>query len=101
MKHLVILSLLTSVTFISPVVWAGDIKAGKVKAASCAACHGGEGLSSNPEWPNLAGQNAQYLINQLKGFRDGDRNSPMMSPMAKPLSDADIHDISAYYASLK
>lgn len=81
-------------------VLAGDAEAGKAKAASCAGCHGAAGISSNPMWPNLAGQQAGYLAKQMKAFRDGTRNDPMMSPMAKPLTDADIDNIAAYYNSL-
>ena len=79
---------------------AGDAAAGKAKAASCAGCHGANGISSNPMWPNLAGQQAGYLVKQMKAFRDGTRTDPMMSPMAKPLSDADIENIAAYFSSL-
>jgi cytochrome c553 len=80
---------------------AGDIAAGKTRAASCAGCHGADGISANPLWPNLAGQKAPYLVKQLKAFRDGVRQDPMMSPMARPLSDADIENLAAYYSSLK
>ena len=80
---------------------AGDIAAGKTKAASCAGCHGPDGISANPLWPNLAGQKAPYLVKQLKAFRDGVRQDPMMSAMARPLSDADIENLAAYYSSLK
>lgn len=79
---------------------AGDAAVGKARAASCAGCHGANGISNNPMWPNLAGQQQGYLVKQLKAFRDGSRNDPMMSPMAKPLSDADIENIAAYYSSL-
>jgi len=51
-------------------------------------------------WPNLAGQKAGYLVLQMKAFRDGTRNNPMMSPMAAGLSDDDIANIAAYFASL-
>lgn len=81
-------------------VLAGDVAAGKAKAASCAGCHGANGISNNPMWPNLAGQQPGYLVKQMKDFRDGTRNDPMMGPMAKPLSDADIENIAAYYSSL-
>ena len=81
-------------------VLAGDAAAGKAKAASCAGCHGANGISSNPMWPNLAGQQSGYLVKQMKAFRDGTRSDPMMSPMAKPLSDADIENIAAYFSSL-
>ena len=79
---------------------AGDAVAGKGKAASCAGCHGANGVSNNPMWPNLAGQQAGYLAKQLRAFRDGSRSDPMMGPMAKPLSDADIDNLAAYYSSL-
>lgn len=79
---------------------AGDAAAGKVRAAACAACHGANGVSSNDLWPNLAGQKEGYLVSQITAFRDGGRKNPMMSPMAAGLSDADIANLSAYYASL-
>lgn len=79
----------------------GDAAAGKAKSATCAGCHGAAGVSANPMWPNLAGQKDAYLVKQMKAFRDGKRNDPMMSPMAKPLSDADIDNLAAYYSSLK
>lgn len=75
--------------------------AGKAKSATCAACHGANGISPNDLWPNLAGQKRGYLVKQLKAFRDGQRADPMMAPMAAPLSDADIDDLAAYYSSLK
>jgi len=80
---------------------AGDIEAGKAKSATCAGCHGGNGISMVPMYPNLAGQKEQYLVKQLKAFRDGSRTDPTMGAMAKPLSDADIDNLAAYYASLK
>ena len=79
----------------------GDVAAGKAKAAMCMACHGAAGVSANPMWPNLAGQKEAYLAKQLKDFKSGARNDPMMAGMAKPLSDADIANLAAYYASLK
>ncbi len=84
----------------SAIVFAGDAAAGKSKSATCGACHGPEGISPNEIWPNLAGQKEGYLMAQLKAFRDGQRSNPMMAPMAAPLSDADIADLAAYYASL-
>jgi cytochrome c553 len=80
---------------------AGDAAAGKAKAGTCAGCHGPNGISANPLWPNLAGQKDAYLAKQLKAFRDGTRTDPVMSPMAKPLSDADIENLAAYFSSLK
>ena len=77
----------------------GSIKAGQEKAAACAGCHGEDGNSMVSTFPKLAQQHASYLERQLKDFRDGTRNDPVMSPMAMPLSDEDIADIAAYYAS--
>ncbi len=81
-------------------VLAGDAAAGKAKSATCAGCHGPAGISSNPMWPNLASQKEGYLVKQMKAFRDGTRTDPMMGPMAKPLTDADIDNLAAYYSSL-
>lgn len=80
---------------------AADVAAGKAKAAMCAACHGANGISQIPMYPNLAGQKSMYTVKQLKAFKDGTRKDPVMSPMAAPLSDADIANLAAYYESLK
>ena len=80
---------------------AGDAAAGQAKAGICAACHGPTGTSPNDLWPNLAGQKAGYIVKQLKALRDGTRTDPMMSPMAKPLSDADIENLAAFFSSQK
>jgi cytochrome c553 len=80
---------------------AGDPVAGKAKSMTCAGCHGMNGISNNGMWPNLAGQKEPYLVSQLKQFRDGQRNNAMMTAMAKGLSDTDIANLAAYYASLK
>ena len=77
---------------------AGDSIAGQAKSAVCAACHGPSGVSTNPEWPNIVGQKPSYIVKQLKAFRDGSRANPLMSPMAKPLSDADIEDLAAFFS---
>lgn len=79
---------------------AGDAAAGKAKAATCAACHGMDGISKMPIYPNLKGQKQAYLTKQMKAFRDGTRKDATMNAMAKPLSDADIENLSAYYSSL-
>jgi cytochrome c553 len=78
----------------------GDVKAGRVKAAQCAACHGIDGMSKLPEAPNLAGQTEEYLVKALNDFRSGERKNEMMSMMAKTLSDADVANLAAYYHSL-
>ena len=79
----------------------GDAAAGKAKAASCAGCHGANGISAVPTYPNLAGQKEAYLVKQLKAFKDKSRKDPTMNAMAAPLSDADMANISAYYAGMK
>lgn len=79
----------------------GDPAAGRAKSAICVACHGPQGISSNTQWPNLAGQQEQYLIKQLKAFRDGERQDPLMSAMAAGLSDEDIDNLAAWYNSLQ
>ncbi|WP_242604403.1 c-type cytochrome [Legionella gresilensis] len=71
------------------------------KAATCVACHGPEGNSTNPLWPNLAGQHALYLEKQLYDYKKvTTRNVPVMTAIAATLTDQDIKDLSAYYAKL-
>ena len=77
----------------------GDPAAGKTLSGVCAACHGSSGTSSQEVWPNLAGQRFGYLVQQLMAFRDGSRSNPVMEPIAKGLSDQDIKDLAAYYAT--
>jgi len=81
---------------------AADEPAGKrVAEGSCAACHGPNGIGIIPLYPNLAGQKREYLVAQLRAFRDGSRKNAIMSPMAVHLSDLDIEEVSAYFAALK
>jgi cytochrome c553 len=74
--------------------------AGRDKSIPCLACHGAEGISDYDVWPNLAGQNTEYLAKQMRDFRTGHRHDPWMSPMAGPLSDQDIDDIAVYFSSV-
>ncbi|MCB1744461.1 MAG: cytochrome c4 [Gammaproteobacteria bacterium] len=79
---------------------AGDAAAGKTKSAACAACHGADGNSTNPEWPKLAGQHAQYIARQLADFKDGKtRSNALMAPMVAGLSEQDMADLGAYFES--
>ncbi len=94
------LAVAATVMMASP-AFAGDPAAGKSKSAMCAACHGAAGISAVPMYPNLAGQKEAYLAKQLKDFKSGSRKDPVMAPMAMALSDEDVANISAYYASLK
>jgi cytochrome c553 len=101
MKKSVVASLSCALLLGASVATAGDAAAGKAKSAVCAGCHGANGVSAAPIYPNLAGQKEAYLVAQLKAFRDGTRANAIMAPMAKPLSDADIDNLAAYYAGLK
>jgi cytochrome c553 len=80
---------------------AGDPQAGRAKAAACAVCHGPAGLSTLPNAPNLAGQPAVYVEEQLRSFRSGRRRHEVMNVVAKPLSDADIADLAAWFAAIR
>ena len=75
----------------------GKAADGATKSALCASCHGPAGNSVNPDWPRLAGQSAVYVAEQLRLFRSGVRNNPVMKPLAATLSDQDIDDLAAYY----
>ncbi|MEE4173025.1 MAG: cytochrome c [Xanthomonadales bacterium] len=78
----------------------GDAQAGKEKSATCEACHGADGLGTNPMYPVLAGQYEDYLVHALKSYRDGTRKNAIMAGLAAALSDEDIEDLAAYYASM-
>ena len=80
---------------------AADPKAGRAKAAACAVCHGQTGMSALPNAPNLAGQPAIYVEEQLRNYRSGKRPHEVMSVVARPLSDADIEDLAAWYAAIR
>ena len=101
MKHRqFLLSALLALGALSP-AHAADIAAGKVKALFvCSDCHGAAGISVVDNFPNLAGQKEKYLIIQLKAFKAGTRRNQMMNLIAKQLTDADIANVAAYYASL-
>ncbi|WP_266170954.1 c-type cytochrome [Dyella subtropica] len=77
----------------------GDASAGAGKAAACGACHGMDGNSSDAQYPKLAGQSQQYIAHQLTNFKSGKRQNPIMMGMAAPLSDQDMRDIGAYFAT--
>lgn len=79
----------------------GDAKAGETKAVVCAACHGPAGNSQVAQNPKLAGQSPVFIVKQLKQFKNGERNNPIMTPQAAALSEQDMHDVGAYYAAQK
>jgi cytochrome c553 len=98
--------LITSIIFVlstiisSSAFAAGDAEAGKAKAGVCAACHGAEGISSIPANPNLAGQVPGYIAAQLAAYKSGERKNAIMAGQAAPLSEEDMADLDAYFASL-
>jgi cytochrome c553 len=100
-NYLVITMCLLGSMVFSTAQAAGDPVAGKAASASCAACHGVDGNSANPEWPKLAGQHQGYLIQQLVYFGDGERDNAIMKGMAANLSDEDRANLSAYYSGQK
>jgi len=79
----------------------GDIEAGKAKAGMCGACHGATGVNSNPTYPDLAGQHEAYIAKQLADFKSGARTDMMMAPMVASLSEQDMADLGAFFASQK
>jgi len=101
MKTLLNLTAAVLFSSLASVSFAGDAAAGKAKSMTCAGCHGANGISNNPMWPNLAGQKQAYLASALQMYRDGRRKNAMMTAMAKNLTDADIANLAAYYSGLK
>jgi cytochrome c553 len=77
----------------------GDPATGQGKAAACGACHGLDGNSTDPQYPRLAGQSEQYIVGQLAQFKSGKRQNAIMAGFAEPLSEQDMHDIGAYFAT--
>lgn len=79
----------------------GDAAAGEGKAAACGACHGMDGNSADAMYPKLAGQNESYIARQLAQIKSGKRVSPIMMPFAATLSEQDMHDLGAFFATKK
>ena len=80
---------------------APDIAEGKARAGGCFNCHGSEGNSESPKFPSLAGQKPAYIVNQLRAFRSGIRENGMMQNMAANLSNEEMNNLAAYFASVK
>ena len=99
MKHLLQLAVGLSLLVSLPLLAMGDADAGQGKSAICAACHGMDGNSVVPNWPKLAGQHSAYLERQVSLIKNGSRQVPEMVGIVAGLSDQDIADISAYFAS--
>ena len=102
MKNVIMLTAIAlSALLTTSVHAAGDAAAGKTKSASCQGCHGLNGKSTNPKVPNLAGQKKDYLISSMNDYKTDKRKDAMMGMAAKPLSDADIADLAAFYSGVK
>ncbi len=101
MKELLTTMALIALSFSTLISAAGDVAAGKAKSGICATCHGANGISMIPMYPNLAGQKSTYTAKQLKAFKNKTRNDPVMAGMVATLTDADIENLAAYYESLK
>jgi cytochrome c553 len=100
-KNCRILAFAAAGLLMSMSVHAGNPELGRAKSATCVACHGEDGRGIAPNFPVIAGQYADYLEHALRQYRDGKRDNAVMAPMAANLSDADIADLAAYYASLR
>lgn len=101
MKNLLLITSIASLALLGAAHAAGDAEAGKTKSAMCAACHGPDGNSVAPNFPKLAGQHADYVVKQLKEFKSGERTDATMNGMSMALSEQDMADIAAFYASQK
>jgi len=82
-----------------PAAAAGDAEAGRKKSAPCQACHGVNGMSVSPEFPNLAGQHRDYLVAVLRHYKNGKRKNPIMGGQVSSLSERDIADLAAWFSS--
>ena len=76
----------------------GDAEVGRKKSGPCAACHGANGISATPDFPNLAGQHADYLQTALTHYKNGKRKNPIMQAQVANLSPKDILDLAAYFS---
>jgi cytochrome c553 len=101
-KTPVCLLIVLCLAIVNTTAWAGgDIEKGAKAASVCMGCHGPDGISVNPLWPNLAGQHEAYLLKQMTDYRDGRRVDVVMAAFVDKLSDEDIRNIAAFYASRK
>jgi len=101
MKKLLMIASLATLAALGVAQAAGDAEAGKAKAAMCAACHGPDGNSPAPNFPKIAGQHAEYIAKQLQEFKSGARQDATMAGMTAALSEQDMADLAAFYASQK
>ncbi len=94
-------AVLAASLLLTPAQAAGSAEAGQARSVVCAACHGADGNSFNPEWPSLAGQNENYLLKSLQSFKDGSRQNVLMNAQAAGLSEQDMLDLAAWFSAQK
>jgi len=99
MKHIAIAFTAAGLALAAVPATAGDAAAGKSKIGICMACHGKDGKGTTADYPNIGGQNEKYLVSALKAYKSGGRDNPIMKPMVATLSDTDVENVAAYYAS--
>lgn len=100
MNKLLKLSILASLFLTISGAQAGDAAAGKSKGMKCISCHGLKGISSNPQYPNIAGQKEAFLVSQMEAFKNGSRPVAAKSALFGGLNSGDFGDLAAYFASL-
>ena len=96
-RKLLLLSLLAAFALPS-IASSGNAEAGRKKSEPCKACHGESGISASPDFPNLAGQNEDYIVAALHHYKNGKRKNPIMKGQAANLSEKDIADLAAYFS---
>ena len=79
----------------------GDAEVGKKKSTPCAACHGANGVSASPDFPNLAGQYPDYIVTALTHYKNGKRKNPIMAAQVASLTQKDMLDLAAYFSTQK
>lgn len=100
MKSTIIIATAVAALGLSLGASAADQNAADKAKTLCAGCHGPNGISTNPLWPNLAGQKAIYIEKAMRDYKSGQRNDPLMSPIATTLNDGELAALGAYYAAL-
>ena len=98
--HLILAASLVSLST-SALAASGDAEAGSKKSTPCQVCHGKNGMSVSPDFPNLAGQNEDYIVASLTHYKNGKRKNPIMKAQVANLSDKDILDLAAHFSHLQ
>jgi cytochrome c553 len=99
-KYLAFLTIMVLLLVTNAAYADGDAAAGKDKAQACAGCHGDKGISGSDQFPILAGQYKDYIIQALHEYKNGDRTNPIMAGIAGGLSEDDIKDLAEYFSGL-